>query len=249
MNVRRLFGIGVIFSALIASSQTSVAPATLPTLLTQFTAETDRAAKEKILLQITTKYPGAGPDLLVLAKGPENGDTKWMAIRGIGYLKFAAAVPFLESSLNSSSAFVRANSARSLGEVGDASAIDPLIDALSEEQDSGVIEQTALAFQMLHAKKALPVLKSKIGNPSPQTRIWVLDAVDFLGGRAELPFIADSLQDDSLPVRYHAAQSVQRLSGQDFGFPACTWRRSGPCGVSESAIRNAREWWSNHKRE
>jgi HEAT repeat protein len=237
---------GVFLSALIASAQSAVAPGSLPVLLSQFRTETDRASKERILLQITTKFSEAGPDLLALAEKPENGDTKWMAIRGIGYLKFAGAVPFLKSSLTSKSVFVRSNSARSLGEIGDASAIDPLIVALSKEEDSGVIEQTSLALRMLHAKKAIPILKTKIGNPSVQTRIWILGAVEVLGGRAELPFIAASLQDPNLAVRDWAARSVQRLSGEDFGFPAC---ESGPCPMGGPAIGNAQSWWLNHKQE
>jgi HEAT repeat protein len=138
---------------------------------------------------------------LAIAEGPKNGDTNWMAIRGIGYLKFAGAVPFLKSSLTSQSVFVRSTSARSLGAVGDGSAVDPLIAALSKEDDSGVIEQTALALQMLHAHKAIPTLKTNIGNPSPKTRIWILGAIEALGGRAGLPFIAASLQDRDLLVR------------------------------------------------
>lgn len=244
--MRRLLGIGVFLSALIASAQPSVAPATLPGLLSQFRADTDRASKELILNQITTRFPEAGPELLVLAEGPENGDTNWLAIRGIGYLKFSGAIPFLEESLNSKAVLVRANAARSLGEIGDASAIDPLMTALSKEQDSGVIEQTAMALQMLHSKKAVPILKTKIENPSPQTRIWILGAVEFLGGRAELPFIAASLQDPDIGVRAYAAESMQRLSRQNFGFPSGT-------GVhvfdEESGINNAQRWWSDHKHE
>jgi hypothetical protein len=245
MTSRKLV-VGVFLSALIASAQTSVAPARLPELLSQFRTETDRVSKEKILNQITSRFPGAGPDLLALAEGPENGDTNWLAIRGVGHLKFSAAVPFLEKALNSKSVFVRANAARSLGEIDDASAIDPLIIALSNEEDSGVVEQTAGAFQMLHAKKAIPVLKTKIGNPSSQTRIWILGAVEFLGGRTELPFIAASLQDHDMGVRSYAAMSMQRLSGQDFGFPT---GEGVHVNDDESGIRNAERWWSNHKQE
>src|ERR1700747_2475574 len=124
MTSRKLV-VGVFFYALIASAQTSIAPATLSGLLSQFRTETDRASKERILNQITSRFPGAGPDLLAFAEGPENGDTNWLAIRGVGHLKFSAAVPFLEKSLNSKSVLVRANAARSLGEIGDTSAIDP----------------------------------------------------------------------------------------------------------------------------
>lgn len=247
--IARVLVSGVFVCALIASAQNAVDPGSLPPLLSQFRTERDRASKERTLIQITTEFPEAGPDLLALAEGPENGDTNWMAIRGIGYLKFAGAVPFLELSLTSKSVFVRANSARSLGEIGDASAIDPLIAALSKEEDSGVIEQTALALQMLHAHEAVPTLKTKIGNPSDQTRIWILGAAEALGGRAELPFIAASLQDPVFGVRNYAALSVQRLSGQDFKFPSCAGVINGGCGLDESPIRNAQRWWLNHKEE
>ena len=242
----RMIVAGVFLSALIASAQNAVDLGPLPALLSQFRTETDRASKERTLILITTKFPEAGPDLLALAEGPENGDTKWMAIRGIGYLKFSGAVPFLKSSLTSKSVFVRSNSARSLGEIGDASAIDPLIAALSKEEDSGVIEQTALALQWLHAHKAIPTLKTKIGNPSRQTRMWILGAVEHLGGRAEVPFIAASLQDPDLEVRNFAGRSIQRLTGEDFGFPRCG---NGLCPMDEWPIVNAQHWWLNHKQE
>jgi len=193
-----------------------------------------------------SRFPESGPNFLALAEGPQNGETNWMAIRGIGYLKFEPAVPLLELSLNSKSSLIRANAARALGEIDDPSAIDPLITALSKEEDDGVIEQTALAFQMLHAPKAIPIIKTKIGTPSPQTRIWILGAVEFLGGRPELPFIADSLSDPAISVRNFAGLSVQRLSGKDFGFPKCG---SGPCGWGEDAIAHAQRWWADHKQD
>jgi hypothetical protein len=248
MTSRQLL-FGALLLGLLGSAQGAVDPGSLPTLLSQFRTETDRAAKERILTQITTRYPDAGPDLLAVAKGPDNGDTNWMAIRGIGYLKFAGAISFLEASLKSNSVFVRANSARALGEIHDRRAIRPLIAALSREQDSGVIEQTALALQMLRAREAIPVLKSKIGNPSHQTRIWILGAVEVLGGQAELPFIAASLHDPDFGVRNYAALSVQRLSGQNFGFPSCAYKLNGGCGIDESPIINAQHWWANQRQE
>jgi hypothetical protein len=101
-----LFGALLLFG-LLGSAQSAVDPGSLPTLLSQFRAETDRDAKQMILIQIEMNYPHAGPDLLAEAKGPENGDTNWMAIQGIGALRFAGAVPFLEASLRSNSALVR----------------------------------------------------------------------------------------------------------------------------------------------
>jgi hypothetical protein len=250
MTSRQVLFIALLLFGLLGSAQSAVDPGSLPTLLSQFRAETDRDAKERILLQITMNYPDAGPDLLAVAKGPENGDTNRMAIQGIGQLRFAGAVPFLEASLRSNSAFVRGDSAWALGEIRDRRAIRPLIAALSREQDSGVIEQTALALQMLQARNAIPVLKSKIGNQSYQTLILILGAVEALGGRAELPFIAAYLHDPNFGVREHAALSVERLSGQHFGFQPCMYRAYGGCGTGdESPIINAQRWWAKQRQE
>ena len=99
----RKLAVGVFLSALCASAQNAVGPTSLPALLSQFKTETDRTAKERTLMEITSRFPEAGPDLLALAEAPQDGDTNWMAIRGIGYLKFAPAVSFLEVSVNSRS--------------------------------------------------------------------------------------------------------------------------------------------------
>jgi len=143
----------------------------LRTLLSRFQSEHDRAAKEAILRNITTGYPDAGLALLRIARETADADTRWLAIRGIGSLKFRDAKPFLQQSLSSRSNHVRANSARALGEIHDISAVPDLIHTIEKEEDNGVIEQTALALQMLGAKEALPTLKGKAENPSPQTRL------------------------------------------------------------------------------
>jgi HEAT repeat protein len=230
----------------LAAAQPAVSAAALPELLSQFKAEPDRAQKELILLKITMHYPNAGPDLLALANPPSPGDTNWLAIRGIGELKYAPAVPFLEQSLSSPAEYIRSNAARALGEIGDPTAIGPLIAVLANECKSGVIEQTALALQMLRATQAVPALEAKISNPSAQTRSWILGAVEALGGRAQLPFIAALLQDPSPEVRFFAAASFERLSGEDFGIPKCS---NGPCSFDEQAVKKAQLWWSAHQQE
>ncbi len=214
-------------------------------LLSRFQSEQDVAAKEAIMLKITTNYPDAGPALLNIARETKSMDTRWLAIRGIGDVKFRAAVPFLLQSLDSQSSYVRANSARALGEIGDPSAIRSLIRMLKNEQDSGVIEQTALAFEMLGAKEALPALKAKAENPSSQTRDWVLGAVEVLGSKRDIPFFAAFLFDNNYNVALDAAAALERLTGQDFGLPKCSG--NGPCGVDYEGIKNAQRWWKAHK--
>src|SRR5437868_14818733 len=183
-----------------------VAAQDLSTLLSRFQAEQDRAAKEAILENITTGYPDAGSALLNIASTTEDTDTTWPAIRGIGWLKFKDAAPFLKQSLSSRSNYVRANGARALGEIHDLSATPYLMRTLKNEQDSGVIEQTALALQMLGAREAVPLLKTMAANPSPQTRVWILGAVERLGSKPDIPFFATFLFDENEIVPAYATR-------------------------------------------
>lgn len=225
----------------------AVAQDDLALLLAHFQAERDRPVKEALLTRITSEHRDAGPSLLQVAQETTDDDTKWLAIRGIGYLKFNGAETFLKNCLSSNSSYVRANSARALGELGDASVGEDLARALSSEHDNGVIEQTALALQMLRATKATPALESKANSESPQTRLWVLGALEDLGSQREVPFIAGFLSDPNTLVAAFAASSLERLTNQDFDLPKCG---PGICaGDFAASIQKAQKWWSSHKNE
>lgn len=218
----------------------------LHALLSRFQSERDRAAKEALLDSITRGYPSSGSDLLEIARHTRDADTRWLAIRGIGWLKFRDAAPFLKQSLDSESSYVRANAARALGEIRDVSAAPALIGLLTSEQDNGVIEQTSLALQMLGAKAAVPVLKSRTENPSAQTRIWLLGAIEALDSKKDVPFFAGFLSDKEEIVAAFAARVIERSTGQDFGFPRCAV--SGPCSYGHG-VKNAQSWWDSHKQD
>lgn len=219
----------------------------LPSLVSRFQSEHDRATKESILLNITQNYPQSGAEVLRIARQAKDNDTTWLAIRGIGYLKFHDAAPFLKQSLGSESPYVRANAARALGEIHDTSATPALISLLKTEQDSGVIEQSALALQMLDAKAAVPVLKDRVANPSAQTRIWILGAIEVLDTKKDVPFFATFLSDKNDTVAAFAAHVIERFTSQDFGFPKCG-EYGGPCSYGDG-VNNARSWWNAHKQE
>jgi HEAT repeat protein len=216
----------------------------LPSLLSRFQSEHDRATKELILNRISTEYPDAGPALLKIASKTDDTETKWLAIRGIGWVKFKHAAPFLKKALFSKEIYIRSNSARSLGEIHDISAVPDLISTLKTEQDSGVIEQTALALQMLDATEAVPVLKTRATNPSPDVRLWILGAIETLDSEKDVRFFANFLFDENEFVAARAAHRVERFTGQDFGFPKCG---PGPCSFGEG-VKNARRWWKDNGR-
>ncbi len=210
-------------------------------LLERFIAETDQAEKEQLLNELV-RQPDAGPTLFHIAVHANDVLTRWMSIRGIGIVKYRKAVSFLIDSLTYQHPYVRANAARALGEIKDRSASPSLIRLLGHEKDGGVIEQTTLALRMLGAKKAVPSLKKVAPHPSSQTRCWVLQAIGTLGGKKYVPFLAKYLYDANETVDMCAAQAVEEITGQDFGFP-----KQGGLMSPQPGVERARRWWETTK--
>ena len=214
----------------------------LEALLSKFKAETDLARKERLLNEIL-QHSEAGPQLLALTEGTSDVDTKWMSIRGIGSAKYEKAAPFLVRCLTHEHHWVRANAARALGEIRYRPAIPSLILLLRREKDGGVIEQTSLTLQWLQAEEAIPDLKRAASHPSSQTRCWVLQAIGKLGTESDLPFLARRLYDPNpLNGCDCAAQAIEMITGEDFGFP----KRSGPMNPLPP-VEAARKWWEKNQ--
>ncbi len=232
----------LVFIALVAGPLYSQNPVTSGDhLLSEFVTETDLVKKEQLLNQIT-RQPDVGHKLLRIATQTSDIVTKWMSIRGIGFMKYGKAVPFLTESLGHKHPHVRANAARALGEMRAQSASYRLIDLLHRENDGGVIEQTSLALRMLGAKNAVPALERVAQHPSSQTRCWVLQAIGSLGAKRDIPFLAKYLYDSNDSVDMCAAQAIEEITGEDFGFP----KQSGPMSPQQG-IESARQWWEAKK--
>jgi beta-lactamase regulating signal transducer with metallopeptidase domain len=204
--------------------------------------------KEQLLNQMAqNKSEAVGKQLLSLAKTTNDGDTRWLAIRGLGMLKFKPAAPFLIESLQSSERYVRANSARALGELEYSAAIPALVQLLAVEQDGGVIEQASLALRMTKAVGAVPTLESRMSqgaSQTPQTQCWLLDAIAGLGSEHDLPFIAKYLYESTagnVGVESCAASAMSTLSGEVFDIPKL--------GLVDPmiSILKARTWWENRQ--
>lgn len=193
-------------------------------------------AQEKIDL-VTT-----GSTAMEIVATTTDPDAKWRAIRILGGLRYEPAIPLLLKSLSDPNHYVRANAARALGDMRAKAASKPLIELLSKEENGGVVEQTSLALANLDAKEALPVLKSAANHKSEQTRCWVLQAIGRLGSQSEVPFLAKYLDDPSNLVQMMAAESMQWLTGADFGFP----RHEGAQNLRE--VQRAKQWWAANKK-
>ncbi len=163
-----------------------------------------------------------------------------------GYLKYQPAAVFLVSCLQAQHHYVRANAARALGELHFTPAVPALIAVLRSETDGGVLEQTALALQMLKAREAVPAIETALPGPTPQTTCWLLQAVGELGSRKDVPFVAPYLGDAASqpnPVPECAAAAVEKLTGQDFGFD----HRLGLRAYPAVPLERARQWWAANR--
>lgn len=216
-------------------------------LVLEFRDTRDIPEKERLLNQMAQNGSEAiGKQLLLLAKTTNDSDTRWLAIRGLGMLKFRPAAPFLVESLQSSERYVRANAARALGELGYSAAAPALIHLLAVEQDGGVVEQTSLALMMTKTVAAIPTLESRMSHgasETPQTRCWLLGAIGGIGSANDLSFIAKYLDDSaagSVGVEECAAHAMAALSGEDFGV-------QNGSGLHDpmAPISKARQWWEN----
>lgn len=216
----------------------------LSTLLSKFKSERNIAAKEVTLNEVIQQYPGVGAQLLELASTTQDPDTRWLAIRGLGELKYKQSSPYLIQCLSDKNDYVRANSARALGEIRDQSAVSALIKLLEREQNGGVVEQTSLALQMLEAKGAIPTLKKRINHPSAQTRGWIVGAISALGSRDDVPFFANCLNDKDSFVGGVAAGAIEKFTGQDFNLP----KGGGPQPIPTEGIKKAKSWWEANRR-
>jgi hypothetical protein len=209
-------------------------------LLLRFDTEHNLSAKEHLLLTVTNQDAGAGPLLLRLAESTTSSDTRWMAMRGMVTLRYAACAPFLEASLKDSDALVRANAARALGDlrIGDAS--DSLLAMFAIEMAPPAIQQASLALRMLNIKAAAPYIREKIPAFTGQTRAWLIQALGTLGSSADVPLVAAYLDDTLSDMA--ATEALQDLAGVSFG-PRTLGLSSDPPPETLAA----RAWWKSHK--
>jgi hypothetical protein len=210
--------------------------------LRRFDNEHDLARKEEWLFTLTGQGAGAGPALLRLAQSTTNTDTRWMAMRGMATLRYTACAPFLEAALKDPDALVRANAARSLGDLRIGNASAQLLAMFATEREPPAIQQASLALRMLHVKAAASYLREKIPGATGQTRDWLIRALGSLGIGADVPLIAGYLDETTSDMA--ATDAIQELTGVSFG-PITLGLSSYPPPRTIAA----RAWWKSHKDE
>jgi HEAT repeat protein len=138
----------------------------------------------------------------------------------LGRLGDQRATSHLVEALKDQAPELRTAAVRSLGELGEEQAVQPLIAAMLEDEDSRVRLSAAYSLGLLGDKAAVEPLLAKLGDPSedPKVRGMAAEALaDLRDQRAVEPLIA-ALRDASVDVRYWAAFALGEL-GADGALP------------------------------
>src|SRR5262249_5031262 len=106
-------------------------------------ATRELAARACEILKQNRDLERAGEAMVKIAETTKDADSKWMAMRILGNLNHKPGVQVLLKGLSDPHHYVRANSARSLGDMRIAEAGKPITDLLATEKDGGVIQQSS----------------------------------------------------------------------------------------------------------
>lgn len=105
---------------------------------------------------------------------------------------------------------VRAAAARSLGRLGTASAVEPILAALADRRIPDALGRWAL-LQL--GEPALPELRTLVSAGEPVQRAGAVQLLGLMGGPADAETIQGRLRDSSADVRRQAALALGRLGG------------------------------------
>ncbi len=124
-----------------------------------------------------------------------------------------APLPNIEGAihlLQSEDVQIRQMMAYLLGQVGDARAIEPLIDALNDA-DVGVRGAAANALGALGDQAAVPYLKPLLRSNNPQLVVWAAFALTKLG-HDQFALLIEALETGDVMVRRSAILAMQQLA-------------------------------------
>ena len=120
-----------------------------------------------------------------------NAEVRKAAAESLGKLDSAGAVRLLIETLGDRDPAVRVLAAEALGNLGDLTAIDPLLRAALHDEDANVRRAAALALGSLKHTRALNLIVDELTNDDPRVRAAAAEALGHLG---ELPHLVRWLQ-------------------------------------------------------
>ena len=146
--------------------------------------------------------------LMDLARS-SNADSRWWAVRTLAQsplLRTEWLVPFL---LNDSAPEVRQCAALGLGTQADESAVQPLVEALSDKDSmTGNLAMNAL---VKIGKPATPALIECVKNKTQSARILALRALAEIRDHRAIPVMMQVMDEESVLLEHWAKEGLERL--------------------------------------
>ena len=116
----------------------------------------------------------------------------------------------------------RLAAASALGRVGDSQAVDPLIDALEDDQ-LGVIEIASLSLGEIGDSRAVEPLINALGDENWEVRSSLAKALGKIGDNRAIQPLINLLKDKNENVRWHAVQALEAITGESNGEDITKW--------------------------
>jgi HEAT repeat protein len=151
--------------------------------------------------------------ILLRLVGDTHDDVRFAAIAALGRRKYAPAIPVIVQCLRPiEPEHVRIQAARSLGNIGDLSAVEPLIRAL--EYRGTATLWAAAALGALRDERAIVPL-STFFRRIETNKDWVLSAIAGIGGSPAARWLSTLFPLEDATIRAHAAADLARTDSPE----------------------------------
>jgi HEAT repeat protein len=167
----------------------------------------EEAGAEAAVLGLLELGEEAIPALLGLTHSPD-ADQRWWALRVLAQSPLAQAewlIPFLSDSARE----VRQCAALGLAIKPGESAIQPLVQALSDED--GMVSSLAVNALVKIGKAAVPSLLEIVKNAPQSARIHALRALAEIRDHRAIPVMMKVMEEDSVLLQHWAKEGLDRL--------------------------------------
>jgi HEAT repeat protein len=117
---------------------------------------------------------------------------------------------------------LRISAAWALGEIGDASAVEPLVEALSDRKR--VKDVAAKALGEIGDPQAIDPLVDVLQDENWEVRSTAAKALGNIGDIRAVEPLIDALEDQNEIVRWYATQALENITGESLGDDAAEWK-------------------------
>jgi len=139
----------------------------------------------------------------------ENVMVRNNAIYYLGKKKEKRAVPLLIELLNNDQIKeIKLNAIESLGEIGEGSSVDALVNVLKEKDNDMRIAAVDALGKIREQKAVKPLINILSDRDIKVIAIWALGNI---GGKSAIPILTRLLHDQDKYVRYNAAKALNKI--------------------------------------